>query len=118
MQKYKIVLYASNAEKREKGLMFTEPLKNDECALFIFPRPGDYSFWNKNVSYPLDIVFCDQNNKVVAKKYMNAQSTKSCRSNNANIKYVIEFIKGASDAINKDDTLIIDNDGKTLYFSN
>ena len=118
MQKYNIVLYASNEEKREKGLMFTEPPGEDECALFIFPRTSDHSFWNKNVSYPLDLVFCDSNNEVVAKKHMEAQSTNACKANNANVKYVIEAVAGAMKEVKNGDVLIIDNDGKQLYFAN
>ncbi len=116
MKKYNIILYASTQEKREKGLMFTEPLNKNECALFIFPRIGDHSFWNKNVSYPLDIVFCDANNNVIIKKNMDAEDTKQCKSNNSNIKYVIETIKGAMDNVKKGDILIIENDGGKLYF--
>lgn len=118
MQKYNIILYASNTEKREKGLMFSDPLKKDECALFIFPRVSDHSFWNKNVSYPLSLIFCDSNNEVVAIKNMEAESTKSCRANNSNVKYVIELIKDAEEGISLGDALIINNDGKQLYFVN
>ena len=117
MKKYKIILYASNQEKREKGLMFTDPLDENECALFIFPRTSDHAFWNKNVSYPLDLVFCDSDNNVVAKKNMDAGDTKSCKANNANIKYVIESIKGAMSDVKKGDVLIIDNNGEHLYFT-
>lgn len=118
MHKYNIVLYASNAEKREKGLMFTKPLNQDECALFVFPRAADHTFWNKNVSYPLSLIFCDSKNNVVAIKYMDANSTKPCRANNSNIKYVIEMIDGAEKNIHINDILVIDNDGNKLYFLN
>ena len=116
MNKYKIVLYANNNEKREKGLMFHDDLDSDECALFSFPRGADHAFWNKNVSFPLKLVFCDIDNKVVAIKKMEAESTAPCKSHNANVKYVIEANINSFDDINVGDTLIIDDED--LYFVN
>lgn len=118
MKKYKIIFYATTPEKREKGLMFTDPIEEDECALFLFPRTGDHCFWNKNVSYPLDLIFCDSSNKVKSIKSMEAQSTEPCKSDDNDIKYVIELIKGASEGIDIGDTLIINNDGDKVYFLN
>lgn len=117
MKKYNIVLYASNNEKREKGLMFTDPLSENDCALFIFPRVADHTFWNKNVSYPLSLVFCDTDNNVVAMKNMDAESTNPCRAHNSNVKYVIETIQGATNEVEINDVLIIENNGERLYFA-
>ncbi len=118
MNKYKIILFANNQEKREKGLMFTEPLKEDECALFKFPRTGDHSFWNKNVSYNLCLVFCDENNKVISVKKMKSESIDPCRADDNSIKYVVEMHEDAFDKVNKNDILVISDNGETLYFSN
>lgn len=118
MHKYDIILYASNQEKREKGLMFSDPLGDNECALFVFPRTADHSFWNKNVSYPLDLIFCDMNNEVVDIKKMDAESTSPCRSGNSNIKYVVEAKGHSTKDINIGDILVIENNGDQLYFSN
>ena len=117
MNKYSIILLADNDELRKKGLMFTEALDKNECAFFIFPKTSDYSFWNKNVSYPLDLAFCDENLKVVAIKSMDANSEKSCRSGHSNIKYVIEAINGAFEDVNVDDYVILNGRDRNLYFS-
>lgn len=118
MKKYKIIINADNNEKREKGLMFTNQINDDECAYFTFPRTADHSFWNKNVSYPLTLVFCNMDREVVAIKNMDAESTRACKADNANIKYVVEVSKGALDDVNIGDVLIIDNNGEELYFVN
>lgn len=118
MDKYKIILFANNQEKRENGLMFTDPLKEDECALFKFPWPSDHSFWNKNVSYNLCLVFCDGNNRVVSVKKMKANSIEPCRANDNNIKYVVEMNENSFDKINKNDILAISENGESLYFIN
>lgn len=118
MNKYKIILFADNPEKREKGLMFTDPLEEDECALFKFPRVGDHSFWNKNVSYNLCLVFCNENNKVLKVKKMKAESVTPCRAGSDNVKYVVEMHENAFNKINENDILVISNDGETLYFLN
>ena len=33
--------------------------------LFIFEKPGVYGFWMKNMVIPVDIIFIDENKKVV-----------------------------------------------------
>lgn len=33
--------------------------------LFVFPQVGIYSFWMKDMNFPLDIVWIDENNTVV-----------------------------------------------------
>jgi len=118
MKKYKIVIYADNEDKREKGLMFSNPLEKDECALFVFPRSGDHAFWNKDVSFPLNLVFCNMEREVLAIKKMDAESTKSCRAQNNNVKYVVEMIDGALDEIDINDLLIVDSNNEELYFIN
>lgn len=118
MKQYKIKLFANNNETRTKGLMFTDPLDDDECALFSFPRTSDHSFWNKNVSYPLRLVFCDSQYQVIAIKNMDAESTRPCKSGNPGVKYVIEAAANAMDEVQPGDFVIIDNEGEKLHFIN
>ncbi|XGB43185.1 MAG: DUF192 domain-containing protein [Nodosilinea sp. LVE1205-7] len=48
---------ASTPEQQSLGLMYRDPLPNDRGMVFpiLYPRP--VSFWMKNVSVPLDMVF-------------------------------------------------------------
>ena len=92
---FNIRLLAQTPEKREKGLMFSDPLSDDEVGLFIFPHTDNYAFWNKNVSYPLSLAFADENGKILEFGDMNANSEKMLRPKSSEIKFVIEAKKGA-----------------------
>ena len=91
----RIILNADTEMKRIKGLMHHSPLEKDECAFFDAQREGKHSFWNKNVDFPISLIFCDANNKVVDIKYLEAQQTQSVSSESYNAKYIIEAHKDA-----------------------
>ncbi|MBI2337725.1 DUF192 domain-containing protein [Candidatus Daviesbacteria bacterium] len=48
---------ADTKDKRSKGLGGKERLAVDEGMLFIFPQPGEYPFWMKGLTFPLDFVW-------------------------------------------------------------
>ncbi len=50
---------------REQGLMFRERLADDQGMLFVFDSPGEYSFWMKNMLFPIDILWLDAHKRVV-----------------------------------------------------
>ena len=50
---------------REKGLSDHEPLAADEGMLFIFPTEGTYSFWMKDMRFPIDVLWISREKKVV-----------------------------------------------------
>jgi len=56
---------AKTPAERENGLMFRESLSRDSGMFFIFEKTGIYSMWMKNMLIPLDIIWLDENNKVV-----------------------------------------------------
>lgn len=84
---------ATDEDRRTKGLMFSEPLKEDEVAFFIFPRAARYAFWNKNVDYPIDLAFLDENRRVVDFGHLKAQQ-KSSISPAREAKFVVEAKSG------------------------
>jgi uncharacterized membrane protein (UPF0127 family) len=94
MHKFKIVILANNDVKREKGLMFTKPLKPNEVAYFTFPKTGCYGFWNKNVSYDLTLAFVDENHKIIDFKELKAEQEKNVYPDSDFVKYVIEASSG------------------------
>ena len=50
---------------RALGLMSRESLADDEAMLFVFDEPGEYTFWMKNMNFPIDIIWLDQDKRVV-----------------------------------------------------
>ncbi|MBU2539753.1 DUF192 domain-containing protein [Patescibacteria group bacterium] len=97
------VKIANNPTTRELGLMFRKSLDENQGMLFIFPKEETYSFWMKNTSIPLDIIWINQNKKVV----FISKNNQPCKINpcpliNQSIpaKYVLEINGGLSDKIN------------------
>jgi len=60
-----LVELARTPAEQERGLMYRQSLTADRGMLFIFANAGVYSFWMKNTFIPLDIIWLDQNGRVV-----------------------------------------------------
>jgi hypothetical protein len=89
-------------EEQMSGLMFKKSLDKDKGVLFVFPEEGEYSFWMKNTSIPLDIIWIDQNGEVV----FISENTQPCQENTCPVistdkkaKYVLEINAGVSKGI-------------------
>lgn len=81
---------ATKPEELAKGLMHSKPLAKNECALFVFKYPGEQSFWNKNVDYPICLLFLNDNFEIKNIGKLMAQQEKPCRSEYPLTKYVVE----------------------------
>ena len=66
------VAVADNQERRTYGLMNLDNLPKMNAMIFIFEEPIYARFWMKNTLISLDIIFIDENNKIV-EIYQNAQ---------------------------------------------
>ncbi len=93
---------AKTKAQRTKGLMFRESLASDRAIFFVFEEPGFYNFWMKNCKIPLDIIWLDENQKVVAIK-SNCQpcGKGDCPSIQPGVsaKYVLEIKAGLASQI-------------------
>ncbi len=89
-------------EERVKGLMFRDNLEDDKGMLFIFDKEDRYDFWMKNMKFPIDIVWINENKEVV---YMH-KNTPPCPENvcfsimpDREAKYVLEVNSGVANDI-------------------
>ena len=49
---------------REHGLSGHKPLSDRQGMIFIFNKPDLYGFWMKDMLFPLDIIWLDENFKI------------------------------------------------------
>lgn len=56
---------ADDDKEREKGLSGREFISPTEGMLFVFDISGEYSFWMKDMKFPIDIIWIDENFKII-----------------------------------------------------
>jgi len=85
----------------ERGLMFRESLGPNEGMLFIFEKTGFYPFWMKNTLIPLDIIWIDEQWRIVS----IAESVPPCHADPCptyppagDARYVVEASAGFAKA--------------------
>jgi uncharacterized protein len=88
---------ADTPQLTQRGLMFREHLAEDEGMLFIFDELAFRPFWMKNTLIPLDMIWLDENRRVVS----IAHSVPPCKADpcpnfspTADSLYVIEVVSG------------------------
>jgi uncharacterized membrane protein (UPF0127 family) len=88
---------AADDETRAQGLMFRDSLREGTGMLFLFAKNGDYPFWMQNTLIPLDMIWIDENHKVVHV----ASDVPPCKADpcpsyppNAPARYVLELAAG------------------------
>lgn len=62
------LITAYTEAEHELGLGGRDSLPRDSGMLFIFKRPDTYAFWMKNMKFPIDIIWLDENYIVVDMK--------------------------------------------------
>ena len=66
-QRYAIEVADDDAE-RARGLMFREEMASDRGMLFIHDRQEPLAYWMKNTKIPLDILYFDNDRKLVSQQ--------------------------------------------------
>ena len=105
---------AADEAARERGLMFRESMPADRGMLFVFDDAQVRTFWMKNTPLPLDILYFDQNYKLVSVQ----QRVPSCLNSGNNCpvypsegpaQYVLELNAGTVGTlgIKPGDTMVV-----------
>jgi len=93
------VEWATNAQERERGLMFRESLAPDHGMVFDFMVEQDVSFWMRNTPLPLDMVFIHADGTVARIARNTVPFSETPLPSGARVRYVLEVIAGTSDRI-------------------
>jgi uncharacterized membrane protein (UPF0127 family) len=90
---------ASDEPTREQGLMYRDHLADDAGMIFFFPKTDEYAFWMKNTLIPLDIIWLDEQKRVVHV----GPNIPPCKADpcpnyppNAQARYVLEVAAGVA----------------------
>lgn len=59
------VTAASTEAEQRQGLSGRTILAAEEGMLFVFARPDVYGFWMKDMNFPLDIIWINENSEVI-----------------------------------------------------
>ncbi|MCK6615376.1 MAG: DUF192 domain-containing protein [Ignavibacteriaceae bacterium] len=79
------------------GLMYRTSMEQNQGMLFVFPAEEIRSFWMMNTLISLDMIFLDNNGKIVTiHRNTKTESEQSYRSTKP-AKYVLEVIAGFCD---------------------
>jgi uncharacterized membrane protein (UPF0127 family) len=80
--------------ERERGLMFRDKLEGGHGMLFLFEKPQKLSFWMKNTYIPLDMIFMDEQKRVVFVEENAEPHTLGPRGPSEDTQYVLEVPGG------------------------
>ncbi len=110
------VMIADTEPRRVRGLMFEDQLPYDQGMIFVFEKSGLYSLWMLNMQFSLDMIWFDQDGKVVhieknVPPCKTALEITTCQSviPDAEAVYILEVTSGFVDKnnITKDSILSI-----------
>ena len=88
---YRVKIADSLAE-RAQGLSGTAALAPDEGMFFIFERAGIYGFWMKDMNYPIDIIWLnDELQPVGATKTISPDTFPAVFYPPVPVRYVLEI---------------------------
>jgi uncharacterized membrane protein (UPF0127 family) len=89
---------ADTKSSRELGLSGRPSMGKEEGMLFVFDVPGRYGFWMKDMLFPLDIVWINQNGFVVeVERNAKPESYPKTYMNASPASYVLELNSGIAE---------------------
>jgi uncharacterized membrane protein (UPF0127 family) len=88
---------ADDEYQTQTGLMYRDNIKDSQGMLFIFPDAQYRSFYMKNTKIPLDILYFDEQKKLINIQKNTQPFKETSLPSKAPAKYVLEINAGLSD---------------------
>ena len=88
---------ADDEYQTQTGLMYRDNIKDSQGMLFIFPDAQYRSFYMKNTKIPLDILYFDEQKKLINIQKNTKPFNETSLPSEAPSKYVLEINAGLSD---------------------
>lgn len=89
---------ADTAEKKAHGLSGRSDLGENQGMLFLYDKPGLYSFWMKGMQFPIDIIWIDENYTIIdITKNVRPDSFPQSFQPQRHAQYVLEVNAGFAD---------------------
>ncbi|MFW6025926.1 MAG: DUF192 domain-containing protein [Candidatus Woesearchaeota archaeon] len=86
---------ASTKKKRTKGLSERESISFDEGMLYVYEEPDYIAMWMKGMNFPLDIIWLDEDKKIITyKKNVSPSTYPDYFTPDKPAKYVVEVKSG------------------------
>ena len=91
-------------QEQQKGLSNRQCIGTQQGMLFVFDKPGHYSFWMKDMRFAIDIIWIGADHKVVGieKKVEPSTYPDSFINKDNSALYVLELQAGQVDALGID----------------
>lgn len=88
---------ANTPEKRQLGLSGRQGLEEGRGMLFVFDQPGRHGIWMKDMLFPIDIIWLDDNGRVVGlERDVSPQTFPRIFYPESDAKYVLELKAGSA----------------------
>ena len=88
-------------EAQERGLSGRASLAEDQGMLFDFETSDIYKFWMKDMKFPIDMIWFDEDRRVVyIQEDATPESYPESFGPNENTKYVLEVVAGFTQKYN------------------
>ena len=89
---YRVEL-ATTPVQRRRGLMFRKKLEADAGMLFVYPVAGDHRIWMKNTLIPLQVVWIDEEFRVISIQRLEPCIDQKCKVYGAQkpTRYILEL---------------------------
>lgn len=96
-----LVQIADEPHEYQRGLSGRDSLGENEGMLFVFEKPDFHSFWMKDMKFSIDIVWIDENLKVIGvEPELSPQSFPKTFAPPRPVRYVLEIKSGAAEEKN------------------